>query len=491
MSRAIVSLPGLVLLVATCCGTEPEERRPDVLLLVIDTLRADHLGCYGYERPTSPVIDELAERGARFSRTSAQAPWTLPSMSSMLTSRYFTAHRDFPDAEAPTLAESFQEGGYHTLGIVGNTLLEAEHGFGRGFDEYVVAPGSSPRAFPDLLDLLREPLELALAGEERAPLFLYFHAFDPHAPYVAHPEYDEALPVNAAPKILPLGWQQEMLKTYGPTPPENDPDWGRSLRMLNHRRGLYDQEVRFTDRYVGALLLMLEEHGVADSLLIILVSDHGEGLWECLSPAPEERLMTFPPDHLFFGGHGHDLSEQVLRTPFILAGPGVPPGTQFDEPVENLDLFPPLLTLCDLPRPGDLHGVDLTPLFSGETDPNDWRAESFAYIRQCACLRDEVSQLKLVVPTEYGLRKGMRGPTLHHLGDDPRERNNLAAEQPEILSRLQARLEAHLERYPTTTQRVGDSISQQRLQALGYAGQGFQAPDDAVQENEEEEDGDD
>jgi len=472
MSRSIVSLSGLVLLVASSCGAEPEEKRPDVLFLVVDTLRADHLGCYGYERPTSPVIDELAEHGARFSRNSAQAPWTLPSMSSMLTSRYFTAHRDFPEAEVPTLAESFQEGGYHTLGIVGNTLLEAEHGFGRGFDKYVVAPGSSPRAFPDLLDLLREPLELALTNEERAPLFLYFHAFDPHAPYVAHHEYDEALPVNAAPAILPFGWQQEMLETYGPVPPQDDPDWGRALSQLDRRRGLYDQEIRFTDEHIGVLLQMLEGHGIVDSLLIVLVSDHGEGLWENLSPVPEERLMTFAPDHFFFGGHGHNLSEQALRTPFILAGPGVPPGTQFDEPVENLDLFPTLLTLCDLPRPGDLHGADLTSLFSGERGLSYGRRESFAYIRQFACLRDEVSQLKLVVPTGFGIDKGMRGPTLHHLGADPRERNNLASERPEALSRLMGRLEAHLKRYPTTTARVGERISQQRLEGLGYAGQG-------------------
>ena len=193
MSRAIVSLPGLLLLVTASCGAEPEERHPDVLLLVIDTLRADHLGCYGYERPTSPVIDSIAERGTVFTRTSAQAPWTLPSMSSMFTGRYLTAHRDFPEEQAPALAESFQAGGYHTIGIVGNTLLEAEHGFGRGFDEYVVVSGEKARAFPGLLELLREPLELAVAEEERAPLFLYVHAFDPHAPYEPSAEAREAL----------------------------------------------------------------------------------------------------------------------------------------------------------------------------------------------------------------------------------------------------------------------------------------------------------
>ena len=167
-----------------------------------------------------------------------------------------------------------------------------------------------------------------------------------------------------------------------------------------------------------------------------------------------------------------DLSEQVLRTPFLLAGPGIPSGARFEAAVENIDLFPTLLALCDLPRPGGLHGVDLTPLLAGESDPGDWREESYAYIRQAACLREESSQLKLVVPTEYGIRKGMRGPTLHDLGEDPRERKDLARTRPQDLARLRARLEAHTERYPTTIQRVGDRISQQRLEALGYAGQG-------------------
>ena len=98
-----------------------------------------------------------------------------------------------------------------------------------------------------------------------------------------------------------------------------------------------------------------------------------------------------------------------------------------------------------------LHGVDLTLLFNGDVSDGGWREESYAYIRQSACIRDEAAQLKLVVPTEYGIKKGMRGPTLHHLAQDPRERRDLSGERPADMSRLSARLEAHLERYPTTT----------------------------------------
>lgn len=484
MARSLQALAATSLLLASACSSDqaPKER-PDVLLLVVDTLRADHLGCYGYERPTSPVIDSIAARGAVFTRTSAQAPWTLPSMTSMFTSRYLTAHRDFPEENSAILAESFQAGGYHTIGVVGNTLLQAKHGFGRGFDEYTVAGGKSARDFPGLLALLEGPLDKATAREDRAPLFLYVHAFDPHAPYVAHPEYDSELPLNGAPKITPAGWQEEMIKAYGPAAPDSDPDWRGALSELDRSRGLYDQEIRFADRHVSELLNMLKERGISDSLLIVLVSDHGEGLWEHLSLAKSERLITFAPEHLFFGGHGHDLSEQVLRTPFILAGPGIPKAARFDDAVENIDLFPTLLSLCGLPRPGDLHGVDLTALFDGDADRGDWRAESYAYIRQAVCLRDEAAQLKLVVPTEYGILKGMPGPTLHHLGDDPRERDDLSSERPEDLARLRSRLEAHLERYPTTIQRVGDRIAQQRLEALGYAGQGNEGEGEDEQRN--------
>ena len=477
MTRTLLTLCSLTLFGLSSCSFKAEERRPDVLLLVIDTLRADHLGCYGYGRPTSPVIDEIAEGGALFKNNSSQAPWTLPSMSSMLTSRYFTAHRDFPEETVPTLVESFKAAGYHTIGIAGNPLLEAEHGFGRGFDEYSILAGD----LPALTEQVLIPLDLALEQEERKPIFLYVHAFDPHAPYIAHPEFDEVLPLDGAPEILPGGWQQELLATYGPVPPEEDADWSTALGKIDRERALYDQEIRYADEHTGELLGLLAARGLSDSLLIALVSDHGEGLWEHLSPSPRERLKTFAPKNLFFGGHGHDLSEQALRTPFVLAGPGVPEGLRLEAPVENVDLFPTLLSLCDLPRPGDLHGVDLTALFSGPQQPTGWRTETYAYIRHAVSLRDEEAQLKIVVPTEFGTTKEFPPATLHRLSEDPLEREDLSAALPGELSRLNARLEAYLERYPTTTERVGDHISQERLNALGYAGQG----DEPASEEEE------
>lgn len=468
MVRPLSALCSLALALFTSCSQQTEERQPDVLLLVIDTLRADHLGCYGYERPTSPVIDEIAERGVIFKNNSSQAPWTLPSMSSMMTSRYFTAHRDFPDEDTPTLVESFKAAGYHTIGIVGNPLLEAEHGFGRGFDEYSTYAGD----LPALTERVLVPLDLVLEQEERKPIFLYVHPFDPHAPYVEHPEFDRELPLDEAPEILPAGWQQELLTRYGPAPPTDDSNWSVALSGLDRERGLYDQEVRFTDKHTGELLELLEQRGISDSLLIALVSDHGEGLWEQLSPAPRERLKTFAPKDLFFGGHGHDLSEQALRTPFILAGPGVPEGLHLNAPVENVDLFPTLLSLCGLPRPGDLHGIDLCELFSEPAEPAEWRTETYAYIRHAVTLRDEEAQLKIVVPTAFGVKKEFPPATLHRLSDDPLEREDLSKVLPDELSRLNARLEAYLERYPTTTERVGERVSQERLNALGYAGQG-------------------
>ena len=468
MARTTLTLWSLVLICLSSCSFKAEEGRPDVLLLVIDTLRADHLGCYGYERPTSPVIDQIAESGALFSNNSSQAPWTLPSMSSMMTSRYFTAHRDFPDETVPTLVESFKEAGYHTVGIVGNPLLESEHGFGRGFDEYSILAGD----LPALTEQILVPLDLALEQEERKPIFLYVHAFDPHAPYTAHPEFDEVLPLDGAPEILPGGWQQELLAAYGPIPPEEDADWSTALEKIDRERALYDQEVRYADEHTGDLLELLAARGLSDSLLIALVSDHGEGLWEHLSPAPKERLKAFAPKNLFFGGHGHNLSEQALRTPFVLAGPGVLAGLQLDAPVENIDLFPTLLSLCGLPRPGDLHGIDLTVLFSGSQQPTAWRKETYAYIRHAVSLRDEEAQLKIVVPTEFGVGKEFPAATLHHLSDDPLERTDLSSALPEEFARLNARLEAYLGRYPTTTERVGDRVSQEQLNALGYAGQG-------------------
>ncbi|HIK60961.1 MAG TPA: hypothetical protein EYF98_09770 [Planctomycetes bacterium] len=476
--------PLTCLLLAACSGPcsspEPEFQQPDVLFLVVDTLRADRLGSYGYERGLTPVMDRLAREGSVFTRASAQAPWTVPSMCSMLTSQYPTALFERPDESRTTLAEAFQQAGYTTVGVVANALLDPGTGFERGFDVYIPREGTDgKRKMPGHFDAVTSwadaALVSALARDEngkRKPLFLYAQPSDPHAPYHSRPQFLADQPASSVPPILPEEWQKQMLATRGPTGPDNDPDWSLALREIQRQRNAYDHDVRFTDGALGRWLKRLEELG-ADNLLVVIASDHGEELWENVTPAPADRLKEMPPKAFFFQSHGYSLAEQALRTPIILSGPGVPAGRRFAEPVENVDLFPTLVSLCGLERPDDLHGLDLTPLMQGRVEAGAWRLETYAYVNHGFSMRDEASGLKLVLPTPFGMERGLSPPQLFDLNADPGERTNLVEQRTEDANRLTQRLMQYLERYDSSGESLeGTSAEEMRrkMREMGYAG---------------------
>ncbi|MEM7309233.1 MAG: sulfatase [Planctomycetota bacterium] len=474
-AAALALASGLAL---SCSGGEAgAERRPDVVLIVIDTLRADRLSCYGYPRPTTPVLDRLAREGARFQDVTAQSSWTLPSMVSMLSGRYLTAYRDFLDAGAPTLAETFAEAGYSTVGVVGNVLLKPEGGFGRGFDHYDArpAPGTPgddrvrARDIEDLAAAMWEPLDEALAtGDdgERPPLFLYLHPFDPHAPYVGDATLDAPLPPAEAVAVEPAGWQAETLARLGPAPPAGDDGWGNELAELRRRRGLHDQDVRHTDDVLGEVLAELEQRGVLENCVLAVVSDHGECLWERLAPMPPDRLRREPPATFFYQDHGAYLYEEGVATPMLFWGTGVEAGLEPAVPVENVDVFPTLLELCQVPARGDLHGRSLAPLLRGD-EPGPWRETVHSQVLFSTSIRDLTSGEKLIVPTEHGERLGAPSE-LFRLGDDPLERTPI--DDAAAASRLRARIEAWTERYPTSSTfgMAHDPEREKMLNDLGY-----------------------
>lgn len=484
--RALV-LP-LALLAATAgCGGESKSQdpatRPDVLVLLIDTLRADRLGSYGYERPTSPNLDALARSGAVFRSASAQAPWTIPSVSSIFTGRYLTAKTEHPAPDAQTMAEAFAASGYRTLGLCANFVIMPEVGFGRGFDEFI--PRSylnekgrrqkrNPGDFETVLDWLDEGLVRATAPDEngeRPPLFLYLHPVDPHAPYEKLQRYEEFLPPGSTPPAGPKGWMRETLATYGAPAPVEDPGWRSGLRFIRDQRNRYDREVRFTDEIYGRLLERLRELGVGDKLITAVISDHGEELWEHLAPLTPQQLENAPPHIFFYQSHGYLMTEQALRTPFLLAGPGVPPGLVIDEAVENVDLYPTLMELCGIEPETDLHGFSLVPLMEGKIDRSGWRSETYAFVEQAMVIRDEESGLKLILPTKMGASKGFV-PELYDLENDPAELTNIATQRVEDVQRLSSRLAAYLERYPSEEYTVDGAQAEDLLDLLNEFGYG-------------------
>ena len=312
----------LALLVVACGG---QRQPPNVVIIAVDSLRPDHLGCYGYGRATSPEIDALAARGALFENVVSQASWTTPSFATVLTSLYPSQHgavtiTSMLTPGLPTLAVILKARGYATCGIVNAPALGAGYGFDRGFDLYDIADPETRDAGANTQAALAW---IDTAGKA-APFFLFLHHFDVHLPYAPPAPFDSSsirtMAARWAAGLTPrptLRAREDLLAAMGAWPAA---EW-------NHVVSLYDGEIAFTDRAVGALLDGLGERGLLKNTLVVLLSDHGQEFFE----------------HGAYG-HGHSLYGEVLRVPLVFElarqdprrpaapGPGAPAGRNADHP---------------------------------------------------------------------------------------------------------------------------------------------------------------
>ena len=350
LRRSLAGLVAVAVAVAAgCSAQEPAPASaaspPDIVLVVIDTLRADRLGAYGADRPTSPQLDALAARGLRFERAYAHSGWTLPSMATLLTGRLPHEHgagRSSEDttrfgrlpARVPTLAEALAAAGYTTHAIVNNTFLAPEFGLHRGFGSYDYAGATNTRHRS-----AAESVERALAwldGGSR-PAFLLLHVMEPHLDYAAPAPFagrfaPEAADDDAGPSDAEvLGWLKDR---YAPV----------SEAHQTVVRARYDEEVLAADAAVGALVRGLEARDRLATTLLVVTSDHGEEHW----------------DHGGFE-HGHTLRSELTRVPLILAGPGVAPGV-VSAVVSQRDLHFALRAVA---------GLEGAPEAVGECGPRD------------------------------------------------------------------------------------------------------------------------
>jgi arylsulfatase A-like enzyme len=493
--------------IAPACGGSRElERPPNVIVIVVDTLRADRLGAHGYPRPTSPNLDQLAREGTLYADCTSQSAWTRPSMVSLLHGRYYTAYRDAPEPGRALLAETFRAAGYRTIGATANLLLKAQYGFDRGFDVYddrrankePEATMSIPRTFEqlcaDLWPLLdatngatsdamgdathdatndaeiettgKATSDATKAAAARPPLFLYLQPFDPHAPYFEHAEYEAELSPRAASVPFDAAWHSSELARSGFAASETDPTGERALRFIRYQRGLYDQEVRATDTWIGKLLDGLRARGLLEHAVVALVSDHGEGLWDHVAWLEPDTLTAQPPQSFFYQQHGAHLYEEAIRTPFVLWGAGVPRGARVAAAVENIDLYPTLLELANLPLPEGLHGRSVLPLARGETlEP---RRFVYSSVLLGDCVREVASGLKLVEPSAMG-RKFRALPELYDLRTDPLERADITTQPATDAQRLLDALREWRVRYPTEST-FGAQKTEEELQLLRNLG---------------------
>ncbi len=357
MRRSRLAVSIVLLSLSVFCGKpDPQQpdTRPDVLLFVIDTLRADHLSCYGYARGTSPNLDAFAQRGVRCSSAFAHSSWTAPSMVSMMTSRYVASDfKKMPrEGEPLAFAERLKVAGYATIGFQFNTLLGTGSGFERGFDEYLVEPS------------LKELLDRVNAKSTR-PRLLYFHFVDPHDPYDPAPESrifeSKGLPPARVAEL------REYLKEVDPTRSDQEiaREAKKAAQSIGEQIALYDGDIRAVDSKFGDVLRLLEKRGTLNNTVIAVAADHGECLYdhkEAASVVPAAARGNV--EKAFKMTHNTLLYEELLHVPLLFGGPNIPQGKVLDAMVGNVDIGPTLLDLLGVGAPKEVDGVSLVPLFA-------------------------------------------------------------------------------------------------------------------------------
>ena len=453
----------LAVAIAACRGETV--RRPNVLLISIDTLRADHLSCYGYIRPTSPNIDRLAREGTLFSRAYSASSWTIPSHMTMFTSLPPLLHEVDNvgrrlDPARVTLAARFRDAGYQTAAFVTGPTLHPAFGFDRGFDLYhntmaftdedftngdptrptQVAHRKSHHAVTG--PTVRAAVEGWLDADARPPFLLFVHLWDPHYDYIPPPPFDTRFDPS-----------------YQGTFDFSDLEFNLAINP-SMPVALYDGEIAATDAVVGDLLAALARHGWLDHTLVVLTSDHGEQFFED-------------------GDKGHltSLYDEVLHVPLVFRLPGaVRAGQRSDAVVDSVHLMPTILGVAGIDPGREARGRDLGPVLRGGRPPADLWALSELTLRQrlplyAARLPDRKYLAR--VTEKEPLSLAVVSYDVHADPEEQHPRNPLDAEEHAFADWLTTHLRT-LEVVRRALPRAGgapaplDEETERQLRALGY-----------------------
>jgi len=437
---------GAVLVAASGCH-EPRIERPSFLVISLDTTRADRLGIYGYDRPTSPSLDGLARDGAWYERAYTTSTWTLPAHASLFTGKFPTSHGARYDPQGPlvlgeeisgpsafkrirarglgaderTLAERLREAGWRTGGVVAGPWMKSVFGLARGFEHWDDSGITSVNGRPAAA-VTDAAIAWLDAGSDARPFFLFLNYFDAHNPFYPQAEFVR--------QVVP--------------PAERPRGEAKSLREIS---GLYDAEIRGMDFQIGRLLDHLRANGAYDKTWIVAVADHGELMGE--------QNAT---------GHGTSLFEPELRIPLIVKpARGEGPRGQIDALIQISDVFALLLTRAGVSLPEGTQAAFPPPAGRpafAEVNPlpksgrrGDWRA---------------------VLDGDWKyLESGKGDRLLFDLARDPGETTNAADAHPDVAARLRATLEGWMAALPPPPASAGgdaavDEATRHALESLGY-----------------------
>lgn len=470
--------------------------QPNILLLSVDTLRADHLGAYGYEGATSPNIDRIAANGALFEKAISQAPWTRPSFGSLLTSVYPSQHGAFVvndpkkdglkihwkdmlyngrlREESVTMAEILRSHGYHTVALQSNWQASAAQNFDQGFDLFLydsiftipfwdrtflgIYGSWMPAVFggrrrlpfyttpPNADEVYSVFSELASTGVPE-PFFIWINFMDPHSPYLLR---DKGVPVE----------ESKVVRSYE--------SWDTETPVASLKKA-YDSEIRFADHYVGKVLETLDKSGLLDRTIVVFVSDHGEDFED------HPEAIRMPDGRAILGRHhGHSVYQELLRVPLLIQYPSqIPAGMKLESPVCLIDVMPTVLDLAGI-NPGDsghgFQGQSFARMLTANAELDEPR---YCYSERTYYDLEERSIQNQSFKLIYRFKND--AVEVYDLAGDPRERKNLA----EILTETRASLFAKLTQWmyemgplvPLSGKSDQSELTkedQQRLRSLGY-----------------------
>ena len=393
----------------------------NVVLISIDTCRADRLSCYGYSAPTTPNIDRLADQGVLFLRAQSTNPITLPSHCSMLTGTIPPYHGvrlnmdRLSDADNETLAEILQRNGFRTGAVLGAFPLDARFGLNQGFDSYDANFGQRSRRDVANQRKASEVSQLASDWLEKngsEPFFLFLHYFDPHGPYEPPAEFSAQFSVDR-----------------------------------------YVGEIAYTDSCIGQVVDRLRSLGLLESTLIVVAADHGESLGE-----HQERT------------HAYFAYQSTIHVPLIMVAPTGTGKLRVEQPVSIIDIVPTILSLLGVPVPPQVQGADLSAYLSGGTPASEprylysesWDPAKFGCCPLRGLLYDNWHYIWSIKPELYDIQK------------DPGETENVVGQHSDVSQELHDQLQILLTDLAHDRQRQSDSVQQsetvERLQALGYVG---------------------
>jgi arylsulfatase A-like enzyme len=464
---------------------EPLPAKSNILLITVDTLRADHLSAYGYPRKTSPALDALAASGVRFDQAHVQWPKTTPSFASIFTATYAKDNGIVRVAGQPVscqfemLAEVLKRQGYSTHAVIANAAVGSDFSFDQGFDTFIEtwklphgADGADPNRAEAVTRLAEGLLDkIGKSGKSGKPYFLWVHYLDPHGPYTPPGEWRDKFQgddhFDLSQKITLYPKKRQQMTGIGT---EQVLDGHDDLAFYLAR---YDAEIAYTDSQIGALLTEMKKRGLMQKTLTAFTADHGESLGE----------------HAYYFDHGRFGFETCLRVPLLLHYPGVIAPRIDRQPAELVGLAPTILEAAGVPLPGGVwkQGRSLTPRLRGLAK-DDPAAPAYAFSE--AGWENHDKWQKVVVDGRFKLIYAQTLPdqrwiggegvrfTLYDLQNDPGETHNVADQFPQDAERLKKALAEwnRAPRFAVETDTAGGSCgsrpmepeTEKLLRSLGY-----------------------